>query len=96
MSQVDAAVFSAASSPNSVMESGSQNEFGQWVGTLARRAAAFLCIARMHDLQAEKARRNLQRAASACAGEGVGLPAELRPPASKAASGLGGGVGASS
>ena len=42
-----------------------QNEFGQWVGNLARRAVAFLCIARVYERNAQRVERNLQRAAQA-------------------------------
>ena len=66
------------------MESDSQHEFRHWVGSLARRAAAFLCIARMHELQAQRAERNLRRAAVTSSGAALSAPADpvLPPPRS--------------
>ncbi len=45
------------------MDSEPRNEFGQWVGSLARRAAVFLCIARIYERNMQRMERNLQRAA---------------------------------
>jgi hypothetical protein len=58
----------------------SNNEFGHWVGNLARRAAAFLCIARVYERNAQRVERNLQRAAQASLDGLTPLVAAKLPP----------------